>query len=171
MFSAATTAFILITDPMDPASAAIGAVSGAIALADVAFKIVQTVSGVIKKFQNAPLVLHSIVTTCKAIQVAWDRIHNWATSELANRDQGDPIFDDLIMFVEAGRVLLEALREELDLEEFSFQPKPNWTRMERYHVVSKEQALKDCCGQLAAQVASLNLLLSAARLYVRPTLW
>jgi len=153
---------------MEPASTAIGAVSGAIALAEVAFKIAQTVSDVIKKYQTVPLILHSITSNCKAIEVAWTRIHHWASAEIANHDGSDPIFEDLIMFVNAGRVILDALRQDLDLEEFTFKSTQTWSRMKRYRVMSKEKALKERCDQLTAQVSSLNLLLSATRLYVSP---
>ena len=158
---------------MEPASTAIGAVSGAIALAEVAFKIAQTVSDVIKKYQAAPMVLHSITIICKAIEIAWGRIHHWTSAEIANHESSDPIFEDLIMFVNADRVVLDTLRQDLDLEEFTFKPTQIWSRMERYQVMLKEKALKEKalkerCDQFTAQVSSLNLLLSATRLYVSP---
>jgi hypothetical protein len=54
---------------MEPALIAIGAVSGAIVLTEVTFKIAQTVNNVIKKYKAVPLILHLITSNYKAIEV------------------------------------------------------------------------------------------------------
>jgi hypothetical protein len=100
---------------MDPASAAIGVVSGSAALAALAVQITTNLLGLRDTYRDSELFILDLASTCQAFEIAWRRIHDWASSWLgaSTGAQADSIFKHLVAYHETGSLVLRALDAEL----------------------------------------------------------
>ena len=154
---------------MDPASAAIGVVSGSAALAALAVQITTYLLGLRDTYKDSEIIILDLASTCQAFEIAWRRIHDWASSWVGNpsETQADSIFRHLVAYHETGSLVLKALNTEL--MKITQPSNPLWrlspkSKKNRFSVVLHRQGLKDHTDILNHQVSSLNLLLSTAQL-------
>jgi hypothetical protein len=154
---------------MDPASVAIGVVSGSAALAALAVQITTNLLGLRDTYRDSEIIILDLVSTCQAFEIAWRRIHDWASSWVgkSSETQADSILRHLVAYHETGSFVLQALNAELMK---ITQPSNSLWRLSpkgkksKFSVVLHRQGLNDHTNILNHQVSSLNLLLSTAQL-------
>lgn len=148
---------------MDPASAILGIASGTVMLAGLALKIGQTLRNMAVLYNRSAALLYSLIGACQAIEVAWNRINTWIASQpLSSYAAGSAFFDQLTDSIEAGKIVLGALQQ--DLQKFAHvEPGQNSVSL-MWKSLRNEDVLRDYCTKLNLQVSSLQLLLTTASL-------
>ncbi|KAK7890070.1 hypothetical protein LTR67_008535 [Exophiala xenobiotica] len=152
---------------MDPASAAIGVVSGAAGLVALAISTTSYLLGLKDSYKTVEIVVLDLVTTCQALETAWRRIHDWASAQQLQSTTADSIFGELLAYHENSKIVLGALHSDLEhADGASRSPGSSWRFGSRTKVrfVLHEKGLKDHGERLNHQISSLNLLLSTAQL-------
>lgn len=150
---------------MDPASVVIGVVSGAASLAAMALKTSTFLLGLRDSYTNIEVLILDLASTCRAFEIAWNRIHQWASKHIHQaRDSPEPIFEQLLSYSEHSKIVLDALRT--DLEKVDPSAKPAWRLSPRSkaRTVLHEKGLKDHGDRLDRQINTLHLLLATAQL-------
>jgi hypothetical protein len=147
---------------MDPASVAIGVVSGAAALAAMAVKTTTFLVGLRDSYKRTDLIILDLASACQAFEIAWVHIHDWANSHSSRATESSPIFEQLSSYLEVSKAVLETL--QADLERFSSKVRSSWRSMSRKTVILHEKMLRDHCDRLHRQTSTLHFLLSTARL-------
>ena len=129
----------------------------------MAIQVTKTLVGLRDSYEEAELVLLDLATTCRTFEIAWKRIHIWASDHMC---QGvDPIFEQLLSYHETSQIVLSAFKAELQqLEPTSMNTTRRLSFKNKARSVLHEQSLKDHGDRLHRQISSLNLLLSTAQL-------
>jgi hypothetical protein len=142
-------------------------VSGAAALAALAVQVTAYLLGLKDTYEDSELIILDLASTCQAFEIAWRRIHDWASSWIGNAAESDSIFRHLLAYHETDRLVLRALNTEL----VKLMPatKSSWRlspkgKKHKLRVILHQQGLKDHGDRLSHQINSLHLLLSTAQL-------
>ena len=147
---------------MDPASIVLGVVSGAAALAAMTVKTATYLVGLRDTFKQARLIILDLVAACKAFEIAWNHIHDWASSHVSRPTSSDVVFEQLLSYLELSKSLLDTLHA--DIERIRPNAKVAWRPKSSKWTLLHEKMLRDHCSRLHRQTSSLHLLLSTARL-------
>ncbi len=147
---------------MDPASVALGVVSGAAALAAMTIQTVTYLIGLKDTFKHADLIISDLVAACKAFEIAWDHIHQWATQHASRSEKSTVVFEQLLSYLGVSKCML--VRLQTDILSLSPTAKVQWRSKGRKWTLLHEKMLRDHCERLHRQTSSLHLLLSTARL-------
>jgi hypothetical protein len=148
---------------MEPVSAALGIASSTVTLAGLALSVGKTLTTVVNTHKQHAALLYSLIGACKAIEVAWSRIHAWIEVHRFEESEEDASFYEQLMgSVDAGQVILGVLQE--DLEPHTHVKPGEKSATGTWRALLNETTLRDHCGRLNLQVSSLHLLLATASL-------
>jgi hypothetical protein len=148
---------------MDPASGFVGIASATVTLAALTLKIGQSLRDIVTVYKQSAAIIYSLIGACQAIEVAWNRINTWVKCRSVTADTEDSAFyDQLATSIEAGSVVLGALKQDLD-NDANNRPGRNFART-MWKVFLNEDVLRDHCARLTLQLSSLQLLLATASL-------
>lgn len=151
---------------MEPVSAALGIASSTVTLAGLALSIAKTLTTVINTYRQSAALLYSLIGACKAIEVAWQRIHDWITAySIAENGQDSSFLEQLVDSIDIAYVVLSTLQQ--DLEPFTVNPAQK-SASGTWRALLNESTLRDHCIRLNLQVSSTHLLLATANLLVSP---
>src|ERR1700761_1382702 len=98
---------------MDPASVVVGVVSGSASLVALAISTTTYLIGLKDRYKHAQLIILDLVAPCKAFEIAWKRIHDWAKIRMFQSGEADPVFKELLAYHSHSEVVLSALCSEL----------------------------------------------------------
>ncbi len=99
---------------MDPASIALGVVSGAAALATMTVKTATYLVGSRDTFKQANLIILDLVAACKAFEIVWNHIHNWASSHVSRPTSSNLVVEQLLSYLELSKSLLVTLHADIE---------------------------------------------------------
>jgi hypothetical protein len=148
---------------MGPVSATLGIASSTVTLAGLVLGIGKLLTTVVNTHRQSAALIYSLIGACKAIEVAWGRIHaSIETHCLADSEEDTSFREQLQDAVEVGQIILGTLHE--DLEPYK-NVKPGQESASRtLRALLHESTLRDHCTRLNLQVSSLHLLLATANL-------
>jgi hypothetical protein len=149
---------------MDPVSGIVGIASGTVTLACLAIKISKTLSTMVSMHHHSEALVYALIGACKAIETALNRIKVWIESQTSIEYQENSIFfDQLAASIEAGKIVLGALQEDVEVPATS----KTWQTVSAiFKTVLKEDVLRDHCMRLNLQLSSLQLLLATTNMSV-----
>lgn len=77
---------------MEPVSATLGIVSATVTLAGLALTIGKTLTAAIKFNSQSRPQIYALISACKGIEVAWNRISTWLETYSFSENEGDGSF-------------------------------------------------------------------------------
>ena len=149
---------------MEPASAAVGVVSGAVALAAFAYQTAKFLVDIKDVWKNTTPSVSDLVSLCHAYRAAWLRIHQWAEQHITAKGGAESVFEHLEVHLESGNVVLSDVQGHF--ERLNLQHKNMWPlgRRTKVRAMLHQNAIHRHCDRISRQMVSLHLLLSAAQL-------
>jgi hypothetical protein len=148
---------------MEPVSAALGIASSTVTLASLAWSVGKTLTTVANTHRQHAALLYSLIGACKAIEVAWNRIHTWVEAHKFEDSEEDASFYEQLMgSIGAGEVILGILQE--DLEPYKHVKPGEKSASGTWRALLNETTLRDHCVRRNLQVSSLHLLLATTSL-------
>lgn len=97
---------------MDPVSV-VSLVAACASLAKTCAGIAKTLHSLVETYKFAELAILSITEECETVQLAWDRIEQWAKSNLHQIDRPEQIIERLQRSVYCGQLVMSALETEI----------------------------------------------------------
>ena len=159
----------LCWDEMEPVTAALGIASSTVTLAGLALSVGKTLTTVVNTHRQYAALLYSLIGACKAIEVAWNRIHAWVEARRFVESESDASFYEQLMgSIDAGEVILGALQD--DLEPFIHVKPGERSATGTWRALLNETTLRDHWVRLNLQVSSVHLLFATANLLAVPTI-
>jgi len=148
---------------MDPASI-VGIVASAASLAKLALETATYLVGLKDSFNQMELHLLDLASRCQTLDIAWRRVHVWASASASNGAEEGMIFDQLRISYEASNIILNAINA--DIKKVATAGKSSWrlSPKSKTRVLLHEKSLAAHGERVNAQINSLNLLLSTAQL-------
>ena len=156
---------------MDPASAIIGIASGAAGLAAITAHIVTYLAGLKDVHRNARLIALDLASTCRAYELAWARIQDWAevVDISGTAEAASAFIDELQRFLKDGEIILSLIKE--DLHRLSSSPQLSWwrsnaslTKKETASLMLHQKIVREHSERLNRQNNNLNLIISTMSL-------
>jgi hypothetical protein len=153
---------------MEPISGAIGIAGGAVTLAGLALTISKILTNFVNVHHRSALLIHSLIGACKAIEIAWNSIHDWVETQRNLDSVENSLLDQLMSATEVGKIVLGALIQDLEPYEGAHIGKVvlKLKAGQKLKAVLDEDVFKDHCARLNLQVSSLHLLLATTTLCV-----
>jgi hypothetical protein len=150
---------------MEPVSATLGVASSTVTLAALAVSVGRTLTTVVNTHRQHAALIYSLIGACKAVEVAWKRIHAWSEAQSCPNDVPDSSFYEQLMgSIDVGRIILDSLQQ--DLEPFTHVIPGQKSASGTLRALLNESTLRDHCVRLNLQVSSLHLLLATSTLSV-----
>jgi Ankyrin repeats (3 copies) len=151
---------------MEPVSASIGIASSTVTLAALALSISKTLTTVVNTHRQSAALIYSLIGACKAIELAWQRIHVWIEAHsFAESGQDSSFLEQLVESIDVAHAVLSTLQQ--DLEPYTLNPGQK-SASGTWRALLNETTLRDHCVRLNLQVSSTHLLLATANLLVPP---
>ncbi|ERF73623.1 hypothetical protein EPUS_00876 [Endocarpon pusillum Z07020] len=148
---------------MEPVSATLGIAASTVTLAALAVGVGRTLTTVVNTHRQHAALIYSLIGACKAVEVAWKRIHAWSEAQSCPTDGLDSSFyEQLMASIDVGRVILGSLQQ--DLEPFTHVIPGQKSASGTLRALLNESTLRDHCVRLNLQVSSLHLLLATSTL-------
>lgn len=120
----------------------------------------KALKAVVSLHRQSAALMFSLIGACKALEMAWNRIHAWLEAYGSCQSQKDSVFfEQLQSSIDAGKIVLECLQQDLE-------PYTHIGCNAAWKTIFKESEFKDHCTRLNLHVSSLHLLLATANLYV-----